>query len=60
MIFTVLDYKGDRKMLEVQYLEDGKIKYAYTAYPKGCYEATKKELTEFIKKRNNDSLSLTK
>lgn len=50
MIFTVLDYKGDKKMLEVQYLENGKIKYAYTAYSKGYYEAAKKELTEFITK----------
>lgn len=51
MIFTILNYKDDRNMLEVQYLEDGKIKYAYNVYPKGKYEEAKKELTEFITKK---------
>lgn len=51
MIFTVLNYKHDRKLLEVQYLEGGKIKYAYSAYPEGKYEEAKKELTEFITKK---------
>lgn len=51
MIFTILDYRGDRKMLEVQYLKDGKMEYAYTAYPEGKYEEAKKQLTEFITKK---------
>lgn len=50
VIFTVLDYKNDKKLLEVQYLKDNKIKYAYSVYKEGEYEITKNKLIEFIKK----------
>lgn len=51
MIFTVLNYRYDTKILEVQYLEDNKTKYAFVVYSEGKYEEAKKELTEFITKK---------